>query len=48
MQEDGNYWKVESDEPFNIHQEFYHLKEDDLVDLVPFENYTLNLESKKE
>jgi len=48
MQEDGNYWKVESDEPFNIHQEFYHLKEDDLVDLVPFENYTVNLESKKE
>ena len=46
MQEDGNYWKVESDEPFNIHQEFYHLKEDDLVDLVPFENYTLNLEIK--
>ena len=47
MQEDGNYWKVESDEPFNIHQEFYHLKEDDLVDLVPFENYTLNLEIKE-
>jgi len=47
MQEDGNYWKVESDEPFNIHQAFYLLKEDDLVDLVPFENYTLNLESKK-
>ena len=47
MQEDGNYWKVESDEPFNIHQEFYHLKEDDLVDLVPFENYTLNLETKE-
>jgi polyphosphate kinase len=48
MQEDGNYWKVESDEPFNIHQEFYHLKEEDLVEVVPFENYTLNLESKKE
>ena len=47
MQEDGNYWKVESDEPFNIHQEFYHLKEEDLVDLVPFENYTLNLETKE-
>lgn len=47
MQEDGDYWKVESDEPFNIHQEFYHLKEDDLVDLVPFENYTLNLTSKE-
>ena len=47
MQEDGNYWKVESDEPFDIHQEFYHLKEDDLVDLVPFENYTLNLETKE-
>ncbi len=47
MQEDGNYWKVESDEPFNIHQEFYHLKEEDLVDLVPFENYTLNLTTKE-
>jgi polyphosphate kinase len=47
MQEDGNYWKVESDEPFNIHQEFYHLKEEDLVDTVPFENYTLNLETKE-
>lgn len=46
MQEDGNYWKIESDEPFNIHQEFFHLKEDDLVDLIPFENYTINLESK--
>ena len=47
MQEDGNYWKVESDERFNIHQEFYHLKEEDLVDTVPFENYTLNLETKE-
>jgi polyphosphate kinase len=47
MQEDGNYWKVESDEPFNIHQEFYHLKEEDLVDTVPFENYTLNLEANE-
>ena len=47
MQEDGNYWKVESDEPFDIHQEFYHLKEEDLVDLVSFENYTLNLETKE-
>lgn len=47
MQEDGNYWKVESDEPFNIHQEFYHLNEEDLVDLVPFDNYTLNLTSKE-
>ena len=47
MQEDGNYWKVESDEPFDIHQEFYHLKEEDLVDVVPFENYTLNLETKE-
>ena len=47
MQEDGNYWKVESDEPFNIHEEFYHLNEEDLVDLVPFDNYTLNLTSKE-
>ena len=47
MQEDGNYWKVESEEPFNIHQEFYQLKEEDLVDLISFENYTLNLETKE-
>lgn len=46
MQEDGNYWKVESDEPFDIHKEFYHIKEDDLVDLISFENYTLNLKIK--
>jgi polyphosphate kinase len=26
MQEDGNYWKVESEEPFDIHQEFYQIK----------------------
>jgi len=47
MQEDGNYWKVESEEPFNIHQEFYQLKEDDLVELIPFDHYTLNLEIKE-
>jgi len=46
MQEDGNYWKVESDEPFNIHQEFYQLKEDDLVEEIPFDQYTFNLETR--
>jgi polyphosphate kinase len=46
MQEDGNYWKVESEEPFNIHQEFYQLKEDDLVEKIPFDQYTFNLETR--
>jgi polyphosphate kinase len=46
MQEDGNYWKVESEEPFNIHQEFYQLKEDDLVEEIPFDHYTFNLETR--
>jgi polyphosphate kinase len=31
MQEDGSYWKIQSDTPFNIHEEFYHLAENDLV-----------------
>jgi hypothetical protein len=46
MKEDGNYWKVESEEPFNIHQEFYQLKEDDLVEKIPFDQYTFNLETR--
>lgn len=46
MQEDGNYWKVESDEPFDIHQEFYHIKEEDLVEEIPFDQYTFTLETR--
>jgi polyphosphate kinase len=43
MQEDGNYWKVESSEPFNIHEAFYHLSEEDLIEQLTFEKYTVNL-----
>jgi polyphosphate kinase len=46
MQEDGNYWKVESEEPFDIHQAFYHIKEDDLVEEIPFDQYTFTLETR--
>ena len=46
MQEDGNYWKVESDEPFDIHQEFYHIKEENLVEEIPFDQYTFTLETR--
>ena len=45
MQEDGNYWKVESENPFNIHEEFFQLSEDDLVDKISFADFTYNLES---
>jgi hypothetical protein len=43
MQEDGNYWKVESSEPFNIHQAFYRITEEDLIEQLTFEKYTVNL-----
>jgi polyphosphate kinase len=46
MQEDGNYWKVESEEPFDIHQEFYQIKEEDLVEEIPFDQYTFTLETR--
>ena len=46
MQEDGNYWKVESEQPFDIHQAFYHIKEDDLVEEIPFDQYTFTLETR--
>jgi polyphosphate kinase len=46
MQEDGNYWKVESEEPFDIHQEFYQIKEEDLVEGIPFDQYTFTLETR--
>jgi polyphosphate kinase len=43
MQEDGTYWKVESDEPFNIHQEFYTISEEDLIEEITFATYTNTL-----
>lgn len=43
MQEDGNYWKVESNEPFNIHQAFYQIAEEDLIEQLSFEKYTVSL-----
>ena len=46
MQEDGNYWKVESEQPFDIHQAFYHINEDDLVEEIPFDQYTFTLETR--
>jgi hypothetical protein len=46
MQEDGSYWKIQSETPFNIHEEFYHLAENDLVSEINFEKYTHNLEVK--
>ncbi|WP_238944429.1 polyphosphate kinase 1 [Sandaracinomonas limnophila] len=44
MQEDGGYWKVESNEPFNIHSEFYQLKEENLINQINFNQYTITLE----
>ena len=46
MQEDGTYWKVASDEPFNIHKEFYKINEEDLIEEITFANYTNNLTTK--
>jgi polyphosphate kinase len=43
MQEDGTYWKVESDQPFNIHQEFYTISEEDLIEEITFATYTNTL-----
>ncbi|MFM1913097.1 MAG: polyphosphate kinase 1 [Bacteroidota bacterium] len=39
MREDGSYWKVESEKPFNIHQEFYKLSKENLVDKIDFLHY---------
>ena len=48
MQEDGTYWKIESDEPFDIHTKFYELKEEDLVEGLAFDKFTVSLETKLE
>jgi polyphosphate kinase len=46
MQEDGTYWKIESDEPFDIHTKFYKIKEEDLVEGLAFDKFTVSLEKK--
>ncbi len=45
MQEDGGYWKVESNKPFNIHAEFYQLTEENLINQINFNQYTYSLEA---
>ncbi len=45
MQEDGGYWKVESNKHFNIHTEFYHLSEENLINQIKFNQYTISLEA---
>jgi polyphosphate kinase len=46
MQEDGTYWKIESDEPFDIHTKFYEIKDEDLVAELAFDKFTVSLETK--
>jgi polyphosphate kinase len=46
MQEDGSYWKIESEEPFNIHTKFYEIKDEDLVAELAFDKFTVSLEIK--
>jgi polyphosphate kinase len=46
MQEDGTYWKIDSDIPFDIHTKFFEIKEEDLVAELAFDKFTVSLESK--
>lgn len=46
MQEDGSYWKIESEEPFNIHSKFYEIKDEDLVAELAFDKFTVSLDMK--
>jgi polyphosphate kinase len=46
MQENGTYWKIESDVPFDIHTKFYEIKEEDLVAELAFDKFTVSLEIK--
>jgi len=48
MQEDGTYWKIDSDIPFDIHTKFFEIKEEDLVAELAFDKFTVSLESKLE
>ncbi|MFZ9159087.1 MAG: polyphosphate kinase 1 [Aquirufa sp.] len=46
QEEGGTYWKIESDEPFDIHTKFYEIKEEDLVEGLAFDKFTISLEKK--
>jgi polyphosphate kinase len=46
MQEDGTYWKIDSDIPFDIHTKFFEIKEEDLVAELAFDKFTVSLEKK--
>jgi polyphosphate kinase len=46
MQEDGTYWKIDSDIPFDIHTKFFEIKEEDLVAELAFDKFTVSLERK--
>jgi polyphosphate kinase len=46
MQEDGTYWKIESEDPFDIHTKFYEIKDEDLVAELAFDKFTISLETK--
>jgi polyphosphate kinase len=46
MQEDGTYWKIDSDIPFDIHTKFFEIKEEDLVAELAFDKFTIGLEKK--
>jgi polyphosphate kinase len=48
MQEDGAYWKIESEEPFDIHTKFYEIKDEDLVAELAFDKFTISLDTKLE
>jgi polyphosphate kinase len=48
MQEDGTYWKIESDVPFDIHTKFYEIKDEDLVAELAFDKFTVSLDTKLE
>jgi polyphosphate kinase len=48
MQEDGTYWKIDSDIPFDIHTKFFEIKEEDLVAELAFDKFTVSLETKLE
>ncbi len=42
MREDGSFWKVESEKPFNIHKEFFNLTPDNLVEKIDFSQFILD------
>lgn len=46
MQEDGTYWKIDSDIPFDIHTKFFEIKEENLVAELAFDKFTVSLDKK--